>query len=256
MMKKIQVSRRQFRQAMLAIALMLTGLAVSIAVRKQPDRSADEEDSLSVQQEESLADPQTDGGASVSSGSSSPDGTLSKSTAPESSDEASSAEENTSTVRMVGVHVTGEVMQPDQVFYLPEGSRIADAIEMAGGATLEADLSRLNLAEYLQDGERITVPAKGEDIEEQSIITPSESSPQASSGSGAEPSGEGSSGLTNINSAGKIELMKLPGIGEAVADRIIEYREQSGGFSSIEEIMNVSGIGESKFDAIKALICI
>ena len=62
--------------------------------------------------------------------------------------------------------------------------------------------------------------------------------------------------LTNINSASKIELMQLPGIGETTADRILAYREEHGGFSSVEELMNVSGIGQSKFDAIKDLISV
>lgn len=141
--------------------------------------------------------------------------------------------------RTIGVHVTGAVMYPDQVYFMPEGSRVADAINQAGGAIEGADLSLLNLAAYLKDGQRIRVPFAGESM----------------------PVGEGeimeqTKHLTNINSASKIELMQLPGIGETTADRILAYREEHGGFSSVEELMNVSGIGQSKFDAIKDLISV
>ena len=139
----------------------------------------------------------------------------------------------------IGVHVTGAVMYPDQVYFMPEGSRVADAINQAGGAIEGADLSLLNLAAYLKDGQRIRVPFAGESMPvEECEIT------------------EQTKHLTNINSASKIELMQLPGIGETTADRILAYREEHGGFSSVEELMNVSGIGQSKFDAIKDLISV
>ena len=139
----------------------------------------------------------------------------------------------------IGVHVTGAVMYPDQVYFMPEGSRVADAINQAGGPVEGADLSLLNLAAYLKDGQRIRVPFAGESMPvEECEIT------------------EQTKHLTNINSASKIELMQLPGIGETTADRILAYREEHGGFSSVEELMNVSGIGQSKFDAIKDLISV
>ena len=139
----------------------------------------------------------------------------------------------------IGVHVTGAVMYPDQVYFMPEGSRVEDAINQAGGAIEGADLSLLNLAAYLKDGQRIRVPFAGESMPvEECEIT------------------EQTKHLTNINSASKIELMQLPGIGETTADRILAYREEHGGFSSVEELMNVSGIGQSKFDAIKDLISV
>ena len=141
--------------------------------------------------------------------------------------------------RTIGVHVTGAVMYPDQVYFMPEGSRVADAINQAGGPVEGADLSLLNLAAYLKDGQRIRVPFAGESMPvEECEIT------------------EQTKHLTNINSASKIELMQLPGIGETTADRILAYREEHGGFSSVEELMNVSGIGQSKFDAIKDLISV
>ncbi len=139
----------------------------------------------------------------------------------------------------IGVHVTGAVMYPDQVYFMPEGSRVADAINQAGGPVEGADLSLLNLAAYLKDGQRIRVPFAGESM----VIGEGEIMEQTKH-------------LTNINSASKIELIQLPGIGETTADRILAYREEHGGFSTVEELMNVSGIGQSKFDAIKDLISV
>ena len=142
---------------------------------------------------------------------------------------------------MIGIHVTGAVAWPDHVYTLPEGSRVADAIEAAGGALEEADLSRLNLAAYLKDGQRIRIPFQGEADQAEDSMDETDPDTQTKH-------------LTNINSATKIELMELPGIGETTAMKIIAYREEHGPFSSIEELMNVSGIGESKFAAIKELI--
>jgi len=141
---------------------------------------------------------------------------------------------------LVGVHVTGAVEVPDQVVYLPEGSRVADAIASAGGAKKEADLSQLNLAAYIKDGQRIYVPCIGEKIE--NIIDTQGENPENL--------------LTNINLASKIELLDLPGIGETYAERIIQHREENGPFETIEDIMEVKGIGESKFNDMKDKITV
>ena len=141
---------------------------------------------------------------------------------------------------LVGVHVTGAVEVPDQVVYLPEGSRVADAIASAGGAKKEADLSQLNLAAYIKDGQRIYVPCIGENIE--NIIDTQGENPENL--------------LTNINLASKIELLDLPGIGETYAERIIQHREENGPFETIEDIMKVKGIGESKFNDLKDKITV
>ena len=147
-----------------------------------------------------------------------------------------------SSVRLIGVHITGAVANPDQVLYVPEGSRVKDIIDLAGGALPEADLSRINLAAYVSDGQKVTVPLAGQELPEEEMIT----------GDGEQETS--TKYLTNINSATKIELMELPGIGEAMAERIIAYRQEHGGFASIEELMNVSGIGETKFNGLKDLI--
>ncbi len=150
--------------------------------------------------------------------------------------------ENSGTEEMIlmGVHVTGAVKKPDQIIYLSGGSRVADAIAAAGGADEEADLSQLNLAGYIKDGQRIYVPFKGEKIE--NIANTQGENPENL--------------LTNINLATKIELLDLPGIGETYAERIIQHREENGPFEAIEDIMKVKGIGESKFNDLKDKITV
>ncbi|MCG0275551.1 MAG: helix-hairpin-helix domain-containing protein [Thermosediminibacteraceae bacterium] len=128
------------------------------------------------------------------------------------------------------VHVAGAVKNPG-VYELDEGCRVIDAIEAAGGQLPEADIAGINLAKKLHDEEKLYVPKLGE--------SPANSSPD---------------GRININSAGLEELDKLPGIGPSLAQRIIDYRNQHGPFKSIEELKNVSGIGEKRFEEIKNLV--
>ena len=155
-------------------------------------------------------------------------------------EEITDSSEEVSEEPMVGVRVTGAVVEPDRVYYLPEGARVSDAIEAAGGANAEADLSQLNLAGYIKDGQRIYVPTVGEKIENI-----------------ANTAGENQENLlTNINLASKIELLDLPGIGETYAERIIQHREENGPFETIEDIMKVKGIGESKFNDLKDKITV
>ena len=136
------------------------------------------------------------------------------------------------------VHIIGQVVN-EGIVKLKEGSRVIDAIEKAGGATEEADLSLINLAYILQDGEKIYIPSVN-DKEEMEVLeytgTSSESKKELK---------------ININTAKQAELEKLPGIGESIASKIIDYRNKNGKFSSIEELKNVSGIGESKYNNIK-----
>ncbi|MFO7152262.1 MAG: helix-hairpin-helix domain-containing protein [Bacillota bacterium] len=133
------------------------------------------------------------------------------------------------------VHVAGAVKNPG-VYELEEGSRVIDAVEAAGGYMPEADVSGINLAKKLQDEDKIYVPEQGE--------VP---------GTG-DASGSSSDGRVNINTADLQELDKLPGIGPALAQRIIDYRNQHGPFKSVEELKNVSGIGEKRFEELKNLV--
>lgn len=141
------------------------------------------------------------------------------------------------------VHVSGAVERPG-VYRLLEGSRVINAVELAGPRN-DADLDRINLAAPLMDGQPIAVPVKMGDTS----ITP-----------GATPFNPGSSvfggSKININNANQSQLEGLPGIGPALAQRIIDYRETNGYFRSIEDIQNVSGIGVKKYDSIKDLISV
>ena len=134
------------------------------------------------------------------------------------------------------VYICGAVHEPG-VYELPEGSRVHEALEMAGGMTEEAAAYALNLARIAVDGEQIYVP-DAEEIQGQSILSGS------AGGSGYEKK-------VNINTASMEELMTLTGIGEAKAESIIRYREENGGFQSIEDLMEIGGIKEGVFEKIK-----
>jgi competence protein ComEA len=148
------------------------------------------------------------------------------------------------------VHITGQVINPG-IVKVNEGARIIDAIEAAGGATAEADLSKINLAYVIEDGIKIYVPSIN-DKEEEYITEDSGNNIIVSGGS----SKSSEKLMVNINTASAEELQKLPGIGEAIATRIVNYRKENGKFGSIEDIKNVSGIGDSKFENIKGYICV
>lgn len=150
-----------------------------------------------------------------------------------------SVEENTEENNEIMVHISGQVYNPGIVI-LESGSRLIDAVELAGGLKKEADLDKINLAKKLSDEEKIYIPKIGEEY----IEEPSESG-----------SSSNSTDKININTCTKEELMSLPGIGDVLADRIIEYRKKSK-FKNVEDIMNVSGIGEKRFEEIKDLIIV
>lgn len=148
----------------------------------------------------------------------------------------------TETFNQVCVHVSGYVNKPG-VYMLDAGSRVYEAIELAGGFQEEADEAFLNLAAMLQDGQKIVVL--------------SEEEAETAMGASGYDSSESETGvkLININTATKESLMTLPGIGESRAESIITYREKNGDFSSIKDIMKVSGIKEAAFEKIKDYIC-
>ena len=151
---------------------------------------------------------------------------------------------------IIVVHITGEVKKPG-VVKVKEGSRIEDIIEAAGGLTENADITDVNLAYVVEDGVKIRIPSNNdEDASEESYIT-------EDSGKGVmitEEKQSGSSSIVNINTATQTELEELPGIGPSIATRIIEYRDQNGKFKSVDDIKNVTGIGDSKFEKIKDYI--
>lgn len=166
--------------------------------------------------------------------------TLVKEEAVAGEEAAASASEETAASGEVVVHVAGAVSAPG-VYTLPADSRVDDAVR-AAGATADADLSQLNLAQKLADGQKITVPAAGETPAPADNAAPSDSSQ-----SGA---------LVNINTATQEELESLPSIGEVRAQAIITYREEHGGFRTTDELMEVSGIGEKIFADISPHITV
>jgi len=153
----------------------------------------------------------------------------------------------------IAVHIIGAVPRPG-LYEFAEGARIQDAINAAGGLLASANVDTINLAALLEDGQQLSIPYKsgeepsvtgGED-ENNSLVLPGETEQPQTSGDGAE--------RININTASLEELDSLPGIGPTIAQRIVDYRDENGPFQTIEDIMNVSGVGPSTFDNIKDLI--
>ncbi len=142
---------------------------------------------------------------------------------------------------VVLVHVVGRVHAPG-VVELPAGARVVDAVAAAGGATSEADLSGLNLARAVVDGEQVVVPRPGE------VVVPDAASAPAAAGSGA------AGGRVDLNRATVADLEALPGIGPVLAARIVEHREQHGAFASVEDLQRVRGVGPSLLGDLRELV--
>jgi competence protein ComEA len=144
----------------------------------------------------------------------------------------------------VVVHVVGAVTTPGLV-QLPAGSRVADAVSAAGGATTEADLSRVNLARLVTDGEQVVIPRPGEQV----------AAAPASGGPAGAPSASGGAPV-NLNTADAAALDSLPGIGPVLAERIIAFRTDNGPFTSVDDLGEVSGIGERLLDQLRPLVAV
>ncbi len=147
--------------------------------------------------------------------------------------------EKEDTPEFIMVHIGGQVYNPG-VFELDLGTRVIDAVELAGGLKKEADVDRINLARKLSDEEKIYIPKIGEENLGEEYID-------------FELGSAKGTGKININRCSKEELISLPGIGEVIAERILEYRD-SKRFEKIEDLMDVSGIGTKKFEGLKDLI--
>ncbi|HEX9617646.1 MAG TPA: helix-hairpin-helix domain-containing protein [Anaerolineales bacterium] len=157
----------------------------------------------------------------------------------------------------LSVHVSGAVLHPG-VYSLPDGCRVHEAVQAAGGLLPEADPGPVNLAAFVQDGERIWIPSK---------ITPTETKEAAPlrlrAGETTSPGGEelpepaeSPSWPVNINTASQADLESLPGIGPVIAQRIITFRQENGPFTRIEELQDVSGIGPATYAKVKDLITV
>ena len=162
--------------------------------------------------------------------------------------------------KIIIVDIEGAVENPG-VFYLQEGSRVNDAVQEAGGLTDDADTRWVNLAARLADGDKVYIPKRGHEKDESSkptrpvgIITQDTTGGSALSGTGT--SNDMANVMVNINTATSAQLQTLSGVGPVTAQKIIDYRENVGNFSKIEDIMRVSGIGQKTFDGFKDKITI
>ncbi len=136
------------------------------------------------------------------------------------------------------IHIDGAINNPG-VYTIDSKSRLDDLVKIAGGLTDDANSSNINLAQMLNDGQKIHIYSMDEEITEQ-----------------LDEGDTSTSGKININTANIDGLKTLPGIGDSTAKKIISHRESNGKFDKIEDIQNVSGIGESKFNNIKEMICV
>ncbi len=145
------------------------------------------------------------------------------------------------------IHIIGEVNN-EGIIKLNKGERIVDAIEKAGGVTEKADLSKVNLAFVLSDGQKLRIPSRDEINKNNNYI---------SEGNDENIIIEGQEGMINsnkkinINTANQTELETISGIGPSIAAKIIQYREKNGKFKKVEDLKNVSGIGTSKYELMK-----
>ena len=159
------------------------------------------------------------------------------------------------------VHVTGAVKNAG-IVKIDEGSRIVDAIEAAGGFADDADVSQINLAYQIEDGQKIYIPSisdeksdGSEKILQKEYVTDEPGDDVIIENEEANIKSRESEKI-NINTAEQDELEEIPGVGESTALKIIEYRKINGKFKTIEDIKNVNGIGDSKFENMKEKICV
>jgi competence protein ComEA len=158
----------------------------------------------------------------------------------------------TTTAADLVVHAAGAVAVPG-VHRVPGGSRVADLLVAAGGPAPDADLDRVNLAAPLTDGERVWIPRVGEEAPPVVAGTPPAPAP---GGDGAGGAPGAAAGPVDLNTATAVELDTLPGVGPATAAAIIEHRERAGPFRSVDDLLDVPGIGDAKLAQLRDLVVV
>ncbi|MGP9536810.1 helix-hairpin-helix domain-containing protein [Brachybacterium sp. AOP43-C2-M15] len=180
-----------------------------------------------------------------------PAATATDATAPDDAPEREAEPAASATPQEVVVHVSGAVAAAG-VVRLPAGSRVDDALEAVGGPTQEADLTAVNLARPLADGEQIHVPVPGEAPPPLAGPDAGEEAAPGSAEGGASGDGQGDrAGTIDLNAASAAELEELPGVGPAIAQRIVEHRERNGPFTAVEGLLEVSGIGPATLEKMR-----
>jgi competence protein ComEA len=145
------------------------------------------------------------------------------------------------------VHVAGAVREPG-VYRLREGDRVADAVDRAGGATGRADLTLLNLAAEVEDGRQVVVPERG--------AAGSAGASAGAAGPGGAAGAGGAAPPVNLNTATLEQLDTLEGVGPGIAQRILDYRDEQGGFGNVDELGQVPGIGEKRMAALREKVTV
>lgn len=222
--------------ALVFVGVLCAALVVAALVHFWPDGSAS-------------ADFSTSGGEGNSTAASVPDAAVEPSTRASGSSASSAASS------AIAVDVEGAVRKPG-VYELSSDARVVDAVDAAGGFARNASRTSVNLAEKLQDGTQVYVATKREAAAGGTASGAGASAGTSAAGTGGSSTASGSSSKVNINTASVEELQTLSGIGPSLSQRIVDYRESKGPFTSIEGIKEVSGIGDTRFESIKDSICI
>ena len=242
-MKKIRLSWKKCRILLMVICMLAAGICYSCRASDTDGGSVQ----IELESREPEAEEETEESHSIAEASAA------------SAGEPSAGEAASGEPALVYVHVCGCVNAPG-VYALPEGSRIYEALEAAGGITEEGAGDFLNLALEAEDGMKVEVPdAEQARLWREQGIGPAGTAVTAGgTAEGAYPMGaaQTAGSRVNLNTASREELMTLDGIGETRADAIIRYREMYGGFQAIEDVMNVSGIKEGAFEKIKDSITV